>query len=46
MSAVANLVDLDRLVALRRHQELAGVVVVEAENVRSRNSIPKLVALE
>lgn len=46
MPPFSDLVDLNGLVALGRHQELAGVVVVETEDVRLRAAIFRFVALE
>ena len=44
--AVADLEDLDGLVALGGHEQLARVVVVEAEDVPRRAAIPRVVAPE
>lgn len=46
MPALAHFIYLDRLVALRRHQELARVVVVEAEDVGLGPAVLAVVALE
>lgn len=46
MAALANLVDLNCLVALGGHKMLAWVVVVETEDVRLRATVLDIVALE
>jgi hypothetical protein len=39
MPPLAHVVDLDRIIAFRRHEEFAGVIIVERENAGLRAAI-------
>lgn len=46
VSTVAHLVDLDRFVALGRHEQLAGIVEIETQDVGLRSTLLDVFSLE